>query len=72
VFPSPIFSIYFCARAFQLRIDMPLIRGATYVRIGKTAGGRILEVGYDKLSEGERFVFHAMDARASGVPPPSY
>jgi hypothetical protein len=34
-----------------------------YLSVGKTFGGRFLEICYRKLPEGHAFVFHAMDAR---------
>ena len=40
-------------------------RGNTYLHLGKTDQGRLLEIGYRKLSIRSAFVFHAMDARDS-------
>jgi hypothetical protein len=38
-------------------------KNGIYKSVGKTFGGRVLETGYRKLSDGIVFVFHAMDAR---------
>lgn len=38
-------------------------RSGIFVKVGKTASGRFLELAYRKLSEDSFFVFHAMDAR---------
>ena len=40
-------------------------RGGAYIHLGKTDQGRLLEIGYRKLSIRLAFVFHAMDARDS-------
>ncbi len=37
--------------------------GGAYIHLGKTAQGRLLEIGYRKLTHTSAFVFHAMDAR---------
>lgn len=38
-------------------------KNAAYLSVGKTLGGRFLEIAYRKLDDATIFVFHAMDAR---------
>ena len=39
--------------------------GGTYLSVGKTSNGRLLEVAFRRIGSKTAFVFHAMDARES-------